>query len=173
MIKTITLDGTLTPLLYVPIAAVFYIVIAVAIRRLLSSRGYRYQARRYLMTRNENAFFSALQKAFNDHYFIYSKVRIADVLTPDYRNGTKIWWRAFVRISSKHVDYVLVDKRTRTITACIELDDPSHYLAQRKKRDAMVNAAFHSAQLPLLRVRTAKNYDILHLQSLLQTKRNK
>jgi hypothetical protein len=144
------------------------VIIASLAKRFFTGRGrYRYQANTYLMTRAENNFFTALQGAFNDRYFIFSKVRIADVMTPDYRNGSKLWWRAFVKISSKHIDFVLVVKRTRRIVACVELDDASHRQAGRIKRDRFVNAAFEAAQLPLIRIPTAKTYNIDHLRSLL------
>lgn len=168
MVETLLNAAPTVQLLPLVILITLVAVIAGIAARLLSGQHrYRYKSNRYLMTRSENAFFSALQKAFGDHYLIFSKVRIADVLTPDYRNATKVWWRAFVRISSKHVDFVLIDKRTRKITACVELDDASHRRLQRKKRDALVNAAFQSAQLPLLRIPAAKYYDTQHLQSLL------
>lgn len=166
-LKNIDLTTVLVPLfVFIVLAA------AAAIFALLFKPQFRYRKKSYLMTRSENVFFKVLLQAANNDYHIFSKVRIADVLTPDIPQGNKKWWRAFVRISSKHVDFVLCDKRSQKIVLCIELDDRSHDKADRKQRDGFVNHAFKSAGLPLLRIPTAKSYDPHYLAETIATTLN-
>ena len=83
----------------------------------------------------------------------------ADVVTPSGKTGTRRWWRAFTKVSSKHLDYVLVDRQTGTIKLAIELDDKSHRQNKRKVRDAFVNRACAQAGVTLLRIPAAGRYD--------------
>jgi very-short-patch-repair endonuclease len=66
---------------------------------------------------------------------------------------------AFNKIACKHVDFVLCDKELNILLA-IELDDSSHNRQDRKERDEIVNAAFRSAGLPLMREPAKHFYDI-------------
>lgn len=69
------------------------------------------------------------------------------------------WMSAFAKISQKHIDYVLVNPNNGRVVCCIELDDPSHNRADRRRRVVFVNAAFEQADMPLLRVPTRRHYD--------------
>jgi hypothetical protein len=121
----------------------------------------RYQAQERLFTPTEKNFLFALDRAIGEQYRIFGKVRIADVLGVHSGKTTAKarWWKAFRKISSKHVDYVLIDPGTTRIIAAIELDDRSHDTRERKERDGFVNRAFSEAGLPLIRFPAARNYD--------------
>ncbi|MEM8500898.1 MAG: DUF2726 domain-containing protein [Pseudomonadota bacterium] len=125
-----------------------------------------YIERRYLLTRSERVFYLALSKAYWDEYVVFSKVRIADVLTPPTMSNKKKWWRLFTQISSKHVDFVLCAFNDQTIVCWIALDPRSHWGAERRKRKAFVNKAFDVAALPRLRVATLSHYGTDELLSL-------
>ncbi len=86
-------------------------LIAVIIK-LSSSTSLQYTQRKALFTPAEKAFFtvlfSAIQApAFNEKYLLFSKVRIADVLTPRNNLNRQQWQIAFNKISAKHFDFVL------------------------------------------------------------------
>jgi hypothetical protein len=116
-----------------------------------------YTRRRKLVSRSELAFYRVLRQAVNNEWEIFAMVRIADLLsvpkgTPNHRS----WLN---KVLSKHIDFVLCDRETLEVMAGIELDDRSHSLPARVRRDQFVNAAFADAGLPLLRFPAADNYD--------------
>lgn len=79
---------------------------------------------------------------------LMAQVRIADVINVSAKN--KRFWKAFTKISSKHVDFVVV-KPDFSIVSAIEIDDKSHEKKERRERDVFVNKVFESAGVPLLR----------------------
>jgi len=106
-----------------------------------------------LFSATEWAFLRALDQAVDGRYRVFGKVRVADVMNPGNRTkvGNKRWWSEFTKISSKHVDFVLVDPRTCEIVAAIEVDDRSHQRGDRATRDAFLDRAFQDAGIPLIR----------------------
>lgn len=104
-----------------------------------------------LFSAQEWDFHRALEQTVGTDYAIFGKVRLADLMTPDKKGSKDAWWRAFTKISSKHVDFVLLDRRTAEILIAIEIDDRSHGQRERQDRDSFVNEAFAQAGIPLLR----------------------
>ena len=90
-------------------------------------------------------------------YHLLAKPRLADLLTPQAAPGSRSWWRAFNRISAKHLDFVLCDAAYRPALA-LELDDRSHQRPDRRRRDRLVEQALARAGLPLLRLRPARSW---------------
>ena len=121
-----------------------------------------YRRRGRLVTKSELKFYSALRHAIGDRWEIFAMVRIADLLAVEKGTAKRQSW--FNRISSKHVDFVLCDPDTLEVVVAIELDDRSHERPDRVERDRFVNAAFESADLPLLRFPTDKRYDVSDLR---------
>jgi very-short-patch-repair endonuclease len=106
-------------------------------------------------------FYRILKTATFGQLGISLKTRLADILRcPDSL------WNTFHgrRIAQKHVDFVLFDPETTAILAVIELDDRSHALQERQRRDLFLNQALLSAGIPLLRVRAAAWYDLTDLR---------
>jgi len=128
----------------------------------------RYIKRGPLLTPAERSFYGVLQTAitqFNasqsdSHYQLFAKVRIADVVSPDHKRGSKEWIRAFRKVSQKHFDFVLCDRRTTEVTLAIELDDNSHRRSQTQKRDALVDSVCDMAGLPLKRFSAKQSYRV-------------
>ena len=119
----------------------------------------RYTRIAALFTPAERRFLQALREALPPEVGIFGKVRVADVLEPSSFLGKRHWRRQFWKISSKHLDYVLVDGDARILCA-IELDDRSHLKTDRMRRDRFLNAACRSAGLPLLRFPVRSSYDL-------------
>jgi len=117
----------------------------------------RYRARGTLLTQAEQRFQSALRADLPRGLAICPKVRLCDVIQPESGPG---YTAAFNRISSKHLDFVLVHPVSSKIIAAIELDDSSHQREKQQKRDALVESAMAMAGVPLLRVKAATRYDI-------------
>ncbi len=124
---------------------------------------YPYYARDALLTNTELRFYKTLTQICQRHYpdlGIAMQVRIADIINCSESD----WLRGYgPRISAKHIDFVLFEKNTTEIFLCIELDDPSHDKADRKKRDKFVNQVLKAADVNLLRIMT-KN---MHNQSFI------
>ena len=127
----------------------------------------RYVRQKTLFSPAELAFLRALEGAAGANTRIFAKVRLVDVVTPGGKTATRRWWRAFTKVSSKHLDYVLVDRQTSAIRLAIELDDKSHRQKRRRVRDAFVNRVCAQAGVPLLRVPAAGRYDREELRARL------
>lgn len=63
-------------------------------------------------------------------------------------------WRspAGRKVQQRHVDFLLVSKKSTTIVAVIELDDQTHLAERQQKKDAYLGDALHAAGIPLIRV---------------------
>lgn len=121
-----------------------------------------------LFSNAEHSFFNVLHQSIPIDCTLFAKVRIADVLAPVKGLGQKSWYSAFLKISSKHFDYVLCDRKTLVVLAVIELDDKSHQSFKVRKRDAFVEQACDSADLKLLRFKCMRNYEIDAIRDFIQ-----
>ena len=109
------------------------------------------KVRRDFFTRDEAAFFEALEAATADlPYRVLTKVRLGDLfdITDKVNSGATRG-----RLRDKHVDFLLVNTRDhyRPVLA-IELDGVSHTAEQGQSRDALKDVAFRCGGLRLLRV---------------------
>ncbi len=106
-----------------------------------------------ILIETEQRFYKALNAALKGRVIIMATVRIADIIkvhksVPD---ESELYWQYFSKISQKHIDFVLVDKKTFATLCLIELDDISHLRPDRWKRDQFVNQVMEQANLPLFR----------------------
>lgn len=111
-----------------------------------------YQRRNCLLTKTEVRSYKKLKPVVHGLGLeLMAQVRIADVISVKGRQNRR-WWDAFKKISSKHVDFVVVKPSSGFQIICaIEIDDESHLEKSRVVRDKYINKAFKSAGLPLLR----------------------
>ena len=134
-----------------------------AVRRRPSRRRI-FQPRRFLLTRNEAAFFRVLAEVVGNRYLISCKVRLADIITCDERD----WRRGHAnRIAQKHVDFVVTHITSSQIVAAIELDDRSHLRLERRLRDVFMNDLFRQMRVRLIRVPASWTYDLDTVTDLL------
>ena len=129
----------------------------------------RYTRSAYLLSKAELSFYGVLKQAVGEGGVIFSKVRVADVLSPVKGQERSAWQRAFNKISAKHFDFVICEPNGSSIRLALELDDSSHNSSKRVKRDEFLNQACESAELPLLRIRAAKSYSIEDIREQLAT----
>jgi hypothetical protein len=122
---------------------------------------------RFIMSRAELAFYRVLSLAVTGRCSISLKTRLADVVDcPD-----SMWRKPLGRrLAQKHVDFVLYDPTTATIHAVIELDDATHDLPARRRRDLFVDGLLERARIPLLRVRWAPTYSLPDLSDSLRAR---
>lgn len=148
--------------------AVIVIVAAVLFLALVKGKGgsrkFPYQSLKFLLSKAERSFYGVLVQAIGNSGLVFSKVRVADVITPQKGFNGSDRQRAFNAISSKHFDFVICDPDDCSFKLAIELDDSSHGLAKAQKSDNLLNGACESAGLPLLRIKAAKGYVVADLR---------
>ena len=115
-----------------------------------------------LLTRNEQKFYAALQNAVQDDWDVFAMVRLADLIRVEPEAEKRQAWQN--RINCKHVDFVLCDHYNLQPVLAIEVDDRSHQRADRRRRDEFLNDALERAQLPLLRVPAASDYEPIEVR---------
>lgn len=114
-----------------------------------------YQARGWLLSRGELAFYRTLRQAAGDDVVVFAKVRLADIIRCDRAPAD---WGPLAAISQKHLDFVLCDPSSTRIRCVIELDDRSHTRPLRRQRDRFLNRVLAEARVPFLRFRAAAHY---------------
>ena len=149
---------------------VVYVVAAVAVLVLFLNGlavGNRvgYQRGRFL-TANEKSFLRTLDAALGRNYRAFAQVRLAELADPASRLGVALRRRALSGVMGKSVDFVICDVLTLDPVAAVEVDDRTHLLAERRGRDAFVNAVFAEIGLPLLRVKAQRSYSVPELREL-------
>ncbi len=157
-IPALTALGDIHPFVVLGAATGVCVIVVLLLISLLKNRTLPYGRIPDLFTPAERHFLNTLDQATPENLRVFGKVRIADVLRVTTSNR-KRFWRYFTQISSKHLDYVLVDRTSMRIVCAIELDDRSHDRRDRGVRDTFVNEACTTAGLPLIRVPAARHYD--------------
>lgn len=107
------------------------------------------------MNKSEMAFFFELQKQLPTGYYVFPKMRIADLIDPI--EGWKRKARVY-KILPKHVDFTICDAYFKPIVA-IEVNGESHHRYDRKKRDELVKKIFADAELPLQFVNVGTSFE--------------
>ncbi|QSV15467.1 DUF2726 domain-containing protein [Photobacterium ganghwense] len=156
--------------------AVGFIVVSAVVGLLIRSKGTtddttdtQYQPIKRLLTPAERSFYGVLSTCLKDDYLIFCKVRIADVIKPVSGLNRSEWQRAFNKISSKHLDFVICDKKDLSILCAVELNDSSHEKATRAKRDAFVSKSLESAGVSFTEFSAKKSYSISDVSERLST----
>ncbi|QMU62283.1 MAG: DUF2726 domain-containing protein [Gammaproteobacteria bacterium] len=131
----------------------------------VSTPTYTFQVNQYILSRAEQNFYKVLSQGLCSQFIILMKVRVADVLQPTTGISKNEWTSSFNKIKSKHFNFLLCSQDTYEIIAAIELDDRSNNQADRKKRDAFLNAACESASFPLIRITARQIYSAQEIKS--------
>ena len=101
-------------------------------------------------------------------YQLSCKTRLADILKVKEGFDFGREQAAFNRISRKHVDFVISEKRSSRIIGVIELDDRSHNRVDRRKRDQQVDSWLRTAGIPILHQPCRREYSFIELQQTLK-----
>ena len=127
-----------------------------------------YDSQEFLLTKAEAAFFTVLVDAIGSSGHIFAKVRIADVLKTRKGISKSEHASAFNAISQKHIDFLVCRRDDCRFILAVELDDSSHGTIRAKKRDALVDRGFCSADIPLFRVKAARTYSVDNIRQLIK-----
>lgn len=140
-------------------AAIYYVISHLLEKRRIPMGVTPYLSRERLLSPAENLFYEALLCAANGHYWIFPKVRLADIVEVHAGLDRAATMTAFNRIHGKHVGFVLCLPGDYRIVALIELDDKSHTRRDRQERDLFVDKVALGAGIPILRVHMEGAYD--------------
>ncbi|EFL4033136.1 conjugative relaxase [Escherichia coli] len=86
---------------------------------------------------------------------LHTHTVVANV-TQHIRPRSRQWWQLFRMVSQWHVDVVIVERRSFSIVAAVELDDASHLRPERRRRDILLEEVLRQAGIPLLRSHDAR-----------------
>ncbi len=89
--------------------------------------------------------------ALENDYYIFPQIHLPAFI--DGQIFKQNWNGAFRHINEKSVDFLLCDRFNLRPLLAIELDDPTHELPNRKKRDVEVERILKTAKFPLLRLK--------------------
>lgn len=127
-----------------------------------------YQRRERLMTKAEGSFYQVLELALpEEDYRLFGKVRVEDLISVKAGLDFKTRQSFRNRIKSRHIDIVVVERKTFKPVWAIELDDKSHDSPKRKERDTFLDNAFIAAGLPLIRFKVKRSYTTSDIQTAL------
>lgn len=124
-----------------------------------------YELQSSVLTKAEMHFYRTLLQATD--LVICPKIRMADFLY--VQRNTNRWQSAQNRINMKHVDFLLCCRSSMKPMLAIELDDSSHNKPHVKARDAFVEKAYETAEIPLLRQQVRRDYSTAELKASIDT----
>lgn len=110
---------------------------------------------RNLLTRAEYSFFMQLSQSLGNDILYCPKVRLEDLCYVEGGTKNPLRYRGYIR--SRHVDFVLCDRAMHVLLA-IELDDSSHQDYTERQIDDFKDNLFRTIGIPLIRVRTKRDY---------------
>jgi hypothetical protein len=113
----------------------------------------------------ERSFLGVLEQAVGNQYKIFGKVRLADIVLPRHGLSRSDRQKAFNRISSKHLDFVLCRQEDLSIVCALELNHKSHQQIKRQNRDQFLKQTCNTAHVPLLMFSAKRGYAVSELKS--------
>ena len=119
-----------------------------------------------LLTKTEQRFFLVLREVVPRHYLIFAQVRLADLVK--VRPGTPLFRKFLFQVTNKSIDFVICDPKTLNVVLALELDDSTHQLGERRKRDVLVNNIFQAAKISLVRWPVQRVYSSDKLRATLR-----
>ena len=127
---------------------------------------YPFKLRDDFLSPAERSFYLTLQGCISDWADVCPKVNLGDVFYATCKNfGERQSYTN--KISRKHVDFLICDKKTAVPLLGIELDDKSHDQSRRQERDQFVENVFKVAGLPLERIGVRMSYNPKELSARL------
>ena len=132
-----------------------------------TKQDFPYIKRGPLFTPAERSFLGVLNQAVGEKAQIFGKVRVADVITTKKGLTASVRQTALNKITNKHFDYLLCDKEDLSVLCAIELNDNSHNSEKTKKRDAFLESACESANIPLVQIKAQATYNINEIKEAL------
>lgn len=126
--------------------------------------------RRYLLTGNELYFYLQLKPIVDKlGLVVLAKIRMADLVEPNYSRKDRGYYFFFKKVMAKHVDFALCKPDNLHVELLIELDDPSHEREDRQERDEFVESVYEETGYNLLRLYSDDDIEKLVTEALANT----
>jgi len=144
------------------VAAAILLGFLLLLRVIRSRRSARasYTRQDFLLSPEERLLFAALKQAVGDHYAIFGRIHVTDIIAPRATAGTDAAWDALDEAGEVYFPFVLCKLSDLSIACAIQL--VQHKVPGRKTK----NTADHplkdicaAAGLPLLRMEASPFYD--------------
>ena len=119
-----------------------------------------YYRQRFLCSAGEWRFCQKLEEAIGDRFVVMMQVSVAAMV----RVPPEEWKRWGGQVAPMRFDFVLVERGSSFAAAAIELDDKTHLLPDRVRRDKFLNDTCMRARLPLIRFKTARRYGVAEIR---------
>lgn len=113
-----------------------------------------YKKRTSVMNSSESAFFFELQKQLPHGYYIFPKMRIADVIETINGRG---YYHMRNSILPKHIDFLICDSYFKPIVA-IEVNGGYHNSPSQQEKDSLKREIFKGAGLILETVNVGSDF---------------
>lgn len=124
------------------------------------SPDYPYARGRTLLNPAEHAFFQVLTQALEDRYNVFTKVKLTEVLKERSDVSEKQLNAARGKISDEYIDFVVCDKEDSSVLGVVELDENTHQLDGRRRRNEIVDHALSAAGIPVVYAPVKEDYAI-------------
>lgn len=129
---------------------------------------YRKRKNNSIMTETELKFYNVLYNiAVNNNLTVFSQVALNSIIDVNLTGNKSRDTTLNNKIQCKIIDFVVCSNTDNSIVLCIELDDYTHYLKERYKRDIFLDEIFEEVGIPLKHIKVHGFYDIYNLQKSL------
>lgn len=126
----------------------------------------KWKTKDYFFSKAELFFYRELLNFCDEKWLcVFPKVRIADLTTPRVHLDNSSFMKVFLKLSQKHVDYVITDTKGK-ILCVLELDWKSHSYWKTLENDRFKNKFFDDIELPLLRFSNYWNHSFSKIEEL-------
>lgn len=117
-------------------------------------------SRQTLFSPAERSFLGVIEKALDNKYRVFGKVRLGDLVMPAKGLSNSKRFTGLNKVNQKHIDFVICSVTDLAVLGVVELDDQSHKREDREVRDVFVDRALNSAGIPIARFSAKKGYQI-------------
>jgi hypothetical protein len=164
------------PLVPVLFAVVVLIVIGVAVWLQRKAGGpdheffadFPYRRVETLFAGGEGALLHVLEEAVGTGFRVLAKVRLADLLEIDARPRSARWRRAFARVASQHVDFVVCVRASGRLLGVVAMETGDAQRPAGPNRQRVVEQALALAGIPVVRLEAATRYNGAQIRDQLQ-----
>ena len=149
----------LYPLIAIAVLLLILLIVVNIIRTPRQTEKEHAYHKRPHMTEAEQVFFKVLEQAVGDSCYISTQVSLASLVAPkDAEN--------IVKITHKSVDFLVTLKRDLGRQLIIELDDSTHDLPERRKRDLFVDYVCRESGVKIVHQKVKYLYSVREVTDL-------
>lgn len=130
---------------------------------------YKYQMKSELFSTRERVLMDELERCCEVLSLkLMGKVRIADVLMPKRSFSKKQRVEQTSEIGMHSFDFLACDSETLQPIMVIELDNDKVKSVKARRREKLIKACCEGAELPLLKIPLAEQYDINEIKAMME-----